>query len=150
MQAIVQRISPPPQEDLSPDPCPDSPSEPQRPYFLTAVSSILEKIAGPQSVEPDVPEEVATEDQTHQDFALPLDRIRVTTVNNFWKMVSASTNHGLLLSSRAATRDPWGQLVMENGFEHSTLAFDLQNTVILLPRIVTQVRGLILHFRLHL
>lgn len=70
---------------------------------------------------------------------IPLERIKVTTVQNFWKAVQVSHTYGQLLAAQAADDESENSSLDAASLEASSLQLDLRDTVIILPRIVTQV-----------
>ncbi len=73
-------------------------------------------------------------------FKLPLDRIRVTSVDNFWSSVDATATMGRPLVAQAGSLTCMGDGSCTDGdVALQYLATDLKGTVVILPRAVPKV-----------
>jgi hypothetical protein len=73
-------------------------------------------------------------------FKLPLERIRVTSADNFWSSVNASVMMGRPLAAQAANLRclGTGECTKDELASHH-LATDLSGTVVMLPRVASKV-----------
>lgn len=79
----------------------------------------------------------STVEQT--SLSVPLDKIRVTSVRNFWQTVKGTVETGTLLASLKAEGTHPEKNHTDTDIKRMRLATSLAGCVILLPRIVPQV-----------
>ncbi len=74
-----------------------------------------------------------------EEYSIPLSRIAVSSVDNFWRSVKATVGRSAPMSAASVHIDKDGNFDISDDVETFRLPFNLKGTVIILPRVVSQV-----------